>query len=143
MIKYPLTFTTQINSPAGIETAWNSKTPTHSFDCNIPPEFEGPGGGVSPEDFFALALSNCIIATFKVYAQYSKISFEKIEVNSELVVDLNENKKPVMKTCLLKATLFKPSNVDMAKRLLQRAFESGFILNSVKTELKLEIEVLE
>lgn len=142
MISYPISFYTQLDSPAGIESSWSSKTPTHEHTCSIPTEFEGPGGGCSPEDFFALALSNCLVATFKVYAQHSKVTYEKLEVKGELIVDLNENKKPIMKECHLNAKLYGPNNADLAKRLLQRAFESGFILNSVKTNLNLNVEIL-
>ncbi len=141
MIQYPLHFQASLQGPAGIQTTWDSTVGQHSLACNVPKEFEGPGGGVSPEDLFVLALCNCLVATFKVYAEYSKVSFEDLSVLGDLTVDLNENKKPIMKTCLLKARLKKASNPDLAKRLLQRAFESGFILNSVKTELHLEIEL--
>jgi len=143
MIQYPLDFHASLTSPAGIQAAWSAKVGAHSISCNIPKEFDGPGGGISPEDLFVLALTNCLVATFKVYAEHSKVSFEDLSVNGHLTVDLNEAKKPVMKSCVLKARLKKASNPELGKRLLQRAFESGFILNSVKTELSLEIEVVD
>lgn len=143
MIQYPLNFDASLTSPAGIQSAWSAHVGTLSLSCNIPKEFDGPGGGVSPEDLYVLALTNCLVATFKVYAEHSKVTFEECSVTGHLTVDLNDNKKPVMKKCLLKAQLKNANNPVLGKRLLQRALESGFILNSVKTELHLEIEILD
>ena len=56
---------------------------TGALVTTIPSEFEGPGGGYSPEDFYALALLNCFGATFKVI----DIIF-KVESFGGRVVDL-------------------------------------------------------
>ncbi len=109
----------------------------------MPQEFEGPGGALSPEDLFAQALTNCFIATFKVYAEKSKVDFSHVEVKAELIADLNENKKPVMKKCILHAKIYGCKNADRIRTIADKAFSSGFILNSVKTEMKLELEAVE
>lgn len=143
MISYPVNFNVEADSQQGIETIWNAQCGNNeNYTCAIPKEFEGLGDGASPEDFFALALSNCLIATFKVYAHHSKLSFEKLNVKSNLVVDKDEKQRPVMKECHMEATLSGASNPELGKRLLQRALDSGFVLNSVKTKLNLEIIVI-
>jgi organic hydroperoxide reductase OsmC/OhrA len=109
--------------------------------CAIPPEFEGPGGAFSPEDLFAQALTNCFLATFKVYAEKSNIQFSHVAATSELIVDLDENKKPVMKKFILHAEISGCDNADITRRIAERAFASGFILNSVKTELQFNLTI--
>ena len=110
--------------------------------CAIPPEFEGPGGALSPEDLFAQALTNCFLATFKVYAEKSNIQFSHVAATSELIVDLDENKKPIMKKFILHAEISGCENAGLARTIAERAFASGFILNSVKTELQFTLNIL-
>lgn len=143
MITYPIEFQSHTESPGGIASRWSTKSNEFKSDLAVPVEFEGPGGGLSPEDLYNQALTNCFVATFKVYCEYSKVSFAKLEVDSRLVVDLDENKKPVMKQFFLKARIHQPTHAEKVKMLAQRACKSGFILNSVKTECHFEFELTE
>ncbi|MBX9767095.1 MAG: OsmC family protein [Bdellovibrionales bacterium] len=141
MIKYPISFFARANSLEGIQSAWTVDSQNLIARCAIPPEFEGPGGALSPEDLFAQALRSCFVATFKVYAEKSKISFSDLTVQTQLVADLDASKKPVMKKCLLQVSIRGCATPERVKTLAEKAFKSGFILNSVKTELHLELDV--
>jgi organic hydroperoxide reductase OsmC/OhrA len=138
MQKYPIQFTAAAEATDAVNATWMIVSGANEALCAVPPEFDGPGGGFSPEDFFAQALTNCFLATFKVYATNSKLQFAKIKAHGQLEVDLNEERKPVMKTFTLQVVIKDPSNVERAKLLGEKAMRSGFILNSVKTELKFE-----
>ncbi len=143
MITYPLEFSSSTESsgdPAGI---WHSRAGEFESPVAVPKEFEGPGGGFSPEDLYNQALTNCFVATFKVYCQHSRVSFGDLRVESRLVVDLDENKKPVMKDFFLNAIIRGASNKERVKGLAERAAKSGFILNSVKTNCHFDFEVTE
>lgn len=133
MLSYPMEFHSSTESSSGLQSAWKTKSSEYETVCAVPPEFMGPGGGLSPEDLFNQALANCFVATFKVYAENSKLTFKQLKVSSRLVVDLDENKKPVMKDFHLKAQIIEPSNPEKALMLAKKASQSGFILNSVKT----------
>lgn len=141
MITYPVSFTASAEAQPGIQSVWKSTSQSHQLSCAIPPDFEGPGGALSPEDLFAQALTNCFLATFKVYAEKSRAIYSTVIVHSELIVDLDESRKPVMKKLILKAEIGGCENADRVRALAQRAFSSGFILNSVKTELQFELHV--
>ena len=141
MIQYPVAFHATAYSRAGIATPWDIESQGLGTQCAIPPEFEGPGGAFSPEDLFAQAITNCFVATFKVYVEKSKLVFETMTVHTELIVDLNEQKKPVMKKCLLKVVISGCANPERVRMLAQKAVASGFILNSVKTELEFDLDV--
>ncbi len=142
MTNYPLEFNSQTTSTAGIQSNWKTKSNDRESPMAIPPEFSGPGGGFSPEDLFNQALANCFVATFKVYAENSKLSFEDLTVNARLVVDHDETKRPVMKEFFLHAKIKVPSNADKAILLAKKASQSGLILNSVKTICHFNFEVV-
>lgn len=139
MIQYPLSFFAQAQSDFGIQTAWNAVSGGKEFACAIPKEFEGPGEGISPEDLFAQAITNCFLATFKVYAEKSKLSFRVIQAETELIVDYDERKRPVMKEAKLAVTILGAQEPDRLRMLAEKTLKSGFILNSVKTELHLDL----
>ncbi len=140
-ITYPISFFASAQAPAGIQSLWNTESQNLKTNCAIPPEFEGPGGALSPEDLFAQALTNCFIATFKVYAEKSKINFTQVTTQAELIADLNELNKPVMKKFLLHVRISGCDNPARVKTIADKAFSSGFILNSVKTELSLDLQI--
>jgi organic hydroperoxide reductase OsmC/OhrA len=141
MIQYPISFHARSESASGIGQIWQIESQNLKIDCAVPVEFEGPGGAFSPEDLFAQALTNCFVATFKVYAEKSNLGFGQIIATSELIVDLAENKKPVMKKCFLNVKILNCENAERVKFIAKKAFEAGFILNSVKTEVVLDLEV--
>lgn len=141
MIKYPIIFHATADSAAGIQTPWQTESQNFLGHCAIPPEFEGPGGAMSPEDLYAQALTNCFIATFKVYAEKSRINFLHLKVKTELIADLDEAKKPVMKKCLLHVSISGCENPERVKTIAEKAFNSGFIINSVKTEMAMELKI--
>lgn len=58
MVQYPLHFHVESQATAGTSQVWTSSgSGLSEVTCAIPPEFQGPGGGYSPEDFFAMALA--------------------------------------------------------------------------------------
>ncbi len=139
--QFPLNFEAKTDSKPGIETTWDVRCGENSTQLAIPPEFSGPGGAFSPEDLFNQALCNCFLATFKVYADNSKLDFEQVTAESSLTVDLDENKKPVMKKVYIRVRILRPSNPERALMLAKKATQNGFILNSVKTEREFDIRI--
>ena len=79
MVQYPLKFSVTAEGVSGMDSTWVTQVPSNEADesrsltAAIPPEFQGPGGGYSPEDFYALALLNCFMATFRVIASKSQL----------------------------------------------------------------------
>ena len=141
MITYPVHFHANGKASSGLANTWSNKAGPFETQCSIPAEFNGPGNALSPEDFFNQALMNCFIGTFKVIAENSKLSFQSLDCASELIVDKDESQKPVMKELTLHVQLKGVTDVEKAKRIAQRAFDTGFILNSVKTACRLSLEV--
>lgn len=142
MIQYPIEFNSVISALHGVQNNWKSRASNIEADISIPPEFKGPGGGFSPEDLFNQALANCFVATFKVFAENSKLTFVDVVVDAKLVVDMDENKKAMMKEFYLVAKIKDPSNAEKAMLLAKKAAQSGLILNSVKTICHFEFHIV-
>lgn len=136
-----MTFQSQTEATADAGQTWTTTSGANASCVAIPPEFSGPGGGLSPEDLFNHALTNCFVATFKVYAKNSRLTFDTVQAHGDLVVDLDENKKPVMKSFKLRAQIIGASDPSKALLLANKAAKSGFILNSVKTLCEFDIQV--
>ena len=143
MIHYPLSFKVASSATQGIQSNWSTRAESmrDPIPMAIPPEFEGPGGGFSPEDIYAFALMNCFIATFKVIAEKSKLEYGSIDTEATLTVDRNESGVPWMKALHLKVKVAGAQDQDRTKRLLEKTSQSCMILNSVKTEKTFEFAV--
>jgi organic hydroperoxide reductase OsmC/OhrA len=144
MIQYPMHFTTFAQASQGSATTWNTWAQAHPEPVimAIPPEFQGPGTGLSPEDLYAMALQNCFVATFKVFAEKSKFNFEKISVQAVLDVDRNAEGKPFMARIKLRVSLSGVAQEATAQRLLEKVSQNCMILNSVLSEKSFDFEIL-
>ena len=142
MITYPVIFEGSAESVSGMNLPWQTVTSSMPSPCSIPKSFEGPGGTHSPEDFFLLALQNCFIATFKVFAEYSRLSYVSLKVDAKLTVDKDESGKPWLPKINLHIRIHGTDNVKKAQLLVSKTLENGFILRSVKTEVIPTVEIL-
>ncbi len=138
-MKLPIKFLGQAKTLEGIKAPWSAESGGNKVTCSVPVEFDGPGHGFSPEDLFLQSLMGCFIGTIKVYATHSKIRFSEIHVEAVLTVDKNSDNQIVMKHVLLKIYSKGVEQQERFKSLAQKVMKSGFILNSVKTEIDYEI----
>jgi organic hydroperoxide reductase OsmC/OhrA len=137
MYHYPIKFSLRAEATPGTQNAWSS---TAQADLDqplmlaIPAEFNGPGGALSPEDLYGLAILNCFIATFKVIAEASALTFENLVATLELEADKNEQGQPWIARAHLVAKLHGVSAPEKAERLMTKASQSCLIMNSVNTQ---------
>lgn len=138
MSSYPMDFFAFSKATPGIQENWKTSQTfpdaTDFITAAIPPEFGGPGKGFSPEDFYAMALSNCFVATWKVFAEKSNLNYASLTVELILTIDVDEQKRPWMKKAKFLVNLTGVENKDRAERLLNKVSQSCIVLNSVKTE---------
>ena len=101
----------------------------------VPKEFNGPGGGYSPEDLFAMACTNCIIATFKVYIELAKVTFSKLQANTKLVVGKHpEEQYLAMLELEISIHITGASDKILVKKNLEQAVRNCAVCNSVKAK---------
>lgn len=142
MIKFPMKFDVFANSPKGINTTWKAgEKDLPPIESAIPPEFMGPGGGYSPEALFALSIVNCIIATFKVYAERGALSYEKVEGNASLTVDKLPEGGFGMTQIDITLDVTQASHVDNVRKTLEQAIKDCAVSNSIKSGKTFHVNV--
>lgn len=139
MPSYPLFFDVTAQAQSGIQSTWTAGTEEAKTELAVPRPFLGPGGAFSPEDLFALALTNCFVGTFKVVAANSKFTFSDLQVSARLTMEPDETKKPVMKKLEMKIRITGAVPAEKAELMVRKTVQGGFILNSVKTEVAYDL----
>lgn len=135
MANLPSEFKSEAQADNDFGQPWNVTSGESKTVCAIPPEFGGQGGGFSPEDLFLQAAVNCFVGTFKVVAKLSKLSFSKIHVMGNLIVDKNEQGQVVMKSVHLDISILDVDRPDRLPNIVAKSIRDGFILNSIRSEL--------
>ena len=133
MIKYPLYFKAAASSSPGIGVTWNSGAGELSpIDCAIPAEFNGPGSGYSPEDLMVMAVINCFIATFNVFAERSGFAFSSIEAEGVLEIGRDPHAKVGVTGVKVLIEVKKPSSSEKALALLNETKTNCLMANALK-----------
>lgn len=138
----PLRFCSSSLSSSDVAESWTSRASSFEVQSDIPKDFGGNEKGFSPEDYFSLALQNCFIATFKVIAHKSKLVFSEISIDLILELGKDENQVMIMKEASFKINLMGSQDKERALRLLEKTAKNCMILNSVKTRLKFDFNVV-
>lgn len=135
MIKYPLFFEAKTKSPSGSQTKFEGSSENFPpIPCAIPKEFGGPGDGYSPEDLFALSVISCLVATFKVFAERGKLSYETIEGGAKLTIDRNAQGVPSFQKLDLSFKLTGVEDQEKAKAFLAEAEKYCLVSNAITPE---------
>jgi len=133
-----INFSVFSTSTSGIKTLWDSKYSNKSLKMAIPSFFGGPGNEASPEDLYLLSLLNCLIATFKVFAEKSKLGYESLDGFAKLNLIQEPSGVSSFKNIDIKLELFSPDNHIKAKRLFNKVASQSMILNSVTTKVDIK-----
>ncbi len=109
-----------------------------------PAEFGGPGDQWSPEHLLVAAVADCFILTFRAIARASKLEWIDLKAPTEGTLDRVE-RVTRFTAFTVKAILTVPAGTDLekARRLLEKAESACLITNSLNTENHLEIEIVE
>lgn len=128
-------FEVEAKASSGMNTQWTAQTDSlPPIPSAIPPEFMGPGGGYSPEDLFALAVVNCVIATFKVYAERAKIGFQTIHGKAILTVDKLPAEAGFGMTQIdVTLNVVGATDTEKTKKTLELAIKDCAVSNSIKS----------
>ncbi len=143
MIRYPLDFKVEASSDAPINTTWTSKSHLDlpPIPTAIPPEFQGPGGGYSPEDLFGLAILNCLIAMFKVLCARSKASFETINGTATITIDRDSKGTPAITKVAIDMNITGSSDSNQIKELFEQTKKYCLVSNAVKVEIAYNLNI--
>lgn len=144
MSRYPLVFRNQVTAGAGSQRPWacSGEGFPQEITMAIPPSFNGPGGAPSPEDLYALALANCFVATFKVYAEKARLEYTDLTVVSELAVDRGEGGFPWMARLHLQVKISGVNDRELAEKWLRTTSTQCMVIRSTKTEVTFDFQVV-
>lgn len=109
---------------------------------DAPAEFGGPGTRWSPETLLIASVADCFVLSFRAVAAASK--FPYVSVSANVTGKLEKTPAGMLFTSFdVKAKLVVPAGTDVerAKKLLEKSEQVCLIRNSLKGESHLESEV--
>ena len=107
-----------------------------------PATFGGPGDIHSPEDLQVAAVASCFILSFKAIARASKLEWEAISVSvSGTLEQIDRQVQFSAFNTRAELTLAAGASREKAERLLEKAEQSCFITNSLKSDSRLEVSL--
>jgi peroxiredoxin-like protein len=109
----------------------------------IPPEFQGHEGIWAPEHFFVAAVNACLMTTFLVIAELSKLNFVAFRSQAQGKLEKVEGQGFQFTEIVLRPhlTIVQERDRERAVRILEKAEKNCFISNSIKSQVRLEPEV--
>lgn len=132
MIQYPLSFEVSAESTSGIQSSFQAVAENlPPITCAIPQKFHGPGGGYSPEDLYALSVVTCFIASFKVFAERTKLEYNSIKGNGELIVDRDAKGKIGIQRLDMTFALNGVKDENQTKKILAEAEKFCLVSNAI------------
>jgi organic hydroperoxide reductase OsmC/OhrA len=108
-----------------------------------PKEFDGPGNQWSPEGLFTAAVADCFVLNFRALAKFSKFAFTQLDVRTQGTLDRVEGKMRFTRfDTHAKLGVPAESDVERAKKLLEKAEATCPVSNSLTSERHLTVEVV-
>ena len=111
------------------------------FEVEIPSELDGDFESPAPENYYSVALTNCFVATFKVIADNSDVSFEEFRADGTLRLR-PDGKTTVVDSFELDVELHTDVAERQTKVLLERTEGKRFILSSVDFPVTVNTEIV-
>jgi peroxiredoxin-like protein len=110
------------------------------IEVATPPDFDGGVEGIwSPEHLFVSSVSSCFMTTFVAIAEYSKLTFENLNVKANGKLGKVDGKFEVTEIILKPELMINDEKfADKARRIMEKAEQACLITRSIKTEIIFE-----
>jgi peroxiredoxin-like protein len=108
-----------------------------------PPEFpKGEANIWTPEHYFVAAINGCLMTTFLAVAENFKLNFVDFESDAEGKLEMVDRKFKMSEVVLKPiVTVSSEDDIELAKKVVEKAENACLISNSVTSKIKLEITV--
>jgi len=109
-----------------------------------PREFDGPGNQWSPEQLLTAAVVDCFVLGFRAIAQASKFRWLHLEARTQGNLDRIQGKMQFTRfDTHAKLQVAAGTDLERARRLLEKAELSCLVANSLASERHLTCEIVE
>lgn len=124
---------------------WNisSGSTDNMIDLALSEKVGGPGQLPNTEEIFVSAISSHILEQFTQLAEKNKLQYEKIEINTEIIIEPDKNGRAEMKKINFQFTIFHTSHREKAELLAQQAKKESSIYQAVKFEKNFAVIVVQ
>ncbi len=114
-----------------------------TIEVATPPEFpKGVPNTWSPEHLYVASANICLMTTFLAIAENSKLNFKSFECDGVGKLEKVDGRFMISEIVLKpKVIVTEEKDIERAERIIEKAENHCLISNSMKTEIKLEMEV--
>ncbi|KEZ47320.1 OsmC family protein [Metabacillus indicus] len=109
---------------------------------SIPPEMDGPGVGTNPDEMLLGAAATCYIITLAAMMERSRLEKEDLTMESEGIVEVTNGvityKRIVHRPVITLTSAASEKDIELAKKLAERAESSCMISRAVKGNVEIE-----
>ncbi len=114
-----------------------------AIPAGAPPEFKGREGNWSPEHLFVASMNSCYALTLLAIAEFSKVSIVSLSSTARGKLEKVQGGGYQITEITVKPRIVISSVNDLPRmpRILEKAKESCFVSNSIKSAITVEPEV--
>ncbi|RJP62906.1 MAG: OsmC family peroxiredoxin [Ignavibacteriales bacterium] len=115
-----------------------------TIEVATPPEFpKGVPNTWSPEHLYVASANICLMTTFLAIAENSKLDFKTFECDGVGKLEIVDGRFMISEIVLKpKVVVAEEKDIERAQRIVEKAENHCLISNSMKTEIKLEMNVV-
>lgn len=115
-----------------------------TIEVATPPEFpKGVPNTWSPEHLYVASANICLMTTFLAIAENSKLDFKTFECDGVGKLEKVDGRFMISEIVLKpKVVVAEEKDIERAQRIVEKAENHCLISNSMKTEIKLEMNVV-
>lgn len=114
-----------------------------TIEVATPPEFpKGVPNTWSPEHLYVASANICLMTTFLAIAENSKLEFKSFECDGVGKLEKVDGRFMISEIVLKpKVIVTEEKDIERAERIIEKSEKHCLVSNSMKTEVKLEMEV--
>lgn len=115
-----------------------------SLPIAVPAEFQGPGGGASPEELLASAIACCYTITFGIIAANRKVPVQDVKVEATGEVEQNgpsfKYKSVTIRPRITLAADATDDQMKLAEEMAHKADAYCIVTNAVRGNVQIMVE---
>ena len=113
-----------------------------TINFSSPPEFQGEPGLWTPEHLLVAAVATCFLATFRAFAENSRLQVVRLEVEAEGTLEKEEGGFRFTRMVVRpRLTIAEEADQERAGRLLEKAERACLISRSLSCRVEMQAQV--